>query len=107
MQIKMFMMETGKIIKLKVKVFILTSKVLNMRVNGKMTNSMDLVLRNLPTEPDMRETTQILVNQERVNTIGQMAQIMMANGLKTRSMDWVSICGQMVENIMEVGQKVR
>ena len=76
-------MESGRIIKLKVKVYILTLKVLSMRVNGKMINNMDLVLRNLLMELDMKETTPILVNQDKVNIIGQMAQLTMGNGLKT------------------------
>ena len=42
-QIKIFMMESGKIIKLKVKEYILTLKALNTRANGKMINNMDLV----------------------------------------------------------------
>ena len=55
----------------------------------------------------MKETTPILVNQEKVNTIGRMAQHTMEIGLKTGLMAWVSIYGLMVGNFMVIGQKVR
>lgn len=58
-------------------------------------------------ELSLKETTPILVNQEKVNTIGRMAQHTMEIGLKTGLMAWVSIYGLMVGNFMVIGQKVR
>lgn len=101
------MTENGRIIKHKVKEYTQILKVLNMKVNGKTINNMDLVLRNFQMELSTKEITPILVNQEMVNTIGRTAQLTMENGLKTRFMDWESISGLMVENIMVTGQKVK
>ena len=51
-----------------------------MKVNGKKTNKMAKVLKPGQREHNMRVTMSCQKRKERVSTLGQMDQLMKANG---------------------------
>lgn len=95
--------ETGKTINVMVMVCTRIKRVQDMKVIGKMILRVVKVKKHGQKDHNTSDSTKTERKKALENTLGQMAQNMMDNGLIIRLMELVSMFGKMEENIMAIG----
>ena len=99
----MFMMVSGKKIKLVVMVFIFTTMERNMKVNGLKTINMVMESKNGLMVAAMKECTNKVKNTEKGSTAGEMVATTMVIGLRTRLLGLESMSGLTEGNMLVSG----
>lgn len=103
----MFMMDLGKMIKLKVKVDMCIMTEHAIRVIGNKTNNTVRVMKLGLMVLHLKVITLKVKNMDRVSLFGQIRVNMMANFLKTIFMEKVFTLGAIIESFKVIGLTIR
>ena len=103
MQMVMFMMDNGMMIKLMDLEFIAILMELNTKVIGKKINNMVMDLKHGQTEQDMKANTFKAKNMESADLHGLMEVLSTENSLTIIYKERVNTIGLMEENLMDHG----